>query len=87
VRVIIEKQRVLKRKGDRPDWIFRWDGDGYIYRGKKHTYRLFFEGLHSYKPVWIGMLIINDKNSAWVTMEKEIRAESIELEGCKIVFE
>lgn len=85
---IMEKQNVtVKRKGKNKDWIFSWNDEhqALIYQKKDNIYRLFFENpALTYKPIWIGLLV--NRGTAWITYEKELKAESIELCGSTILF-
>lgn len=77
----------LTRK-DKPSWKFKWDDNfsGYVYKSsKRNIYRIFFDNCNQ-KPnydwatpdIWIGKLIKNrDGNYVWITIEKQIKAESI----------
>ena len=88
--MVVTKSLTLKRKGNRPDWVFVYDykEQGYVYHGRTHRYRLFFNPpAYSYKPFWIGMWAgVKNGRDIWVTIEHEIYAQEIEFLGSKIVF-
>ena len=70
-----------------PHWDFTYSEEhqGLVYQARKYTYKLFFEDpAHSIKPIWIGMLV--PKGTAWVTVEKEIKASHITFCGSKVFF-
>ena len=78
-------QIVLERYNS-PNWIFTFDQehDGFIYKGRKYLYKLFFESpANNCKPFWIGQLM---ENRIWVTAEKEIKARRLSFFGSHIVF-
>jgi hypothetical protein len=82
----MEKEIILHRKNE-PPWKFSYKREyqGYICKQRKYIYKLFVEDFSiAIKPIWIGLLTPDEK--AWVTIEKEIKADYIEFIGCKIVF-
>ena len=91
--MIANKELVLVRKDEKPNWVFRYDSEEgkYIHEGTKNTYALFFsDPVANYKPFWIGMKApMNDKNSnvyTWVTVEYEIGADHIDFLGSRLSF-
>ncbi len=79
--------RIVLERYKSPNWIFRFDKehDGYIYKGRKYLYKLFFENpVKNRKPFWIGQLL---ENHVWITAEKEIKAKRISFLGSHIDFQ
>ena len=83
-----EKELVLVRKGNLPDWTFVYDPEyrAYIHKtSHDNIYRLFFsDPTQNYKPFWIGLLA--EKPNLWVSVEHEIKADYIDFLGSRLIF-
>ncbi|MBU0991545.1 MAG: hypothetical protein KJ737_03535 [Proteobacteria bacterium] len=79
-------EKIVLERYNSPSWVFRFDQehDGYIYKGRKYLYKLFFESPRQrYKPFWIGQRV---DSHVWVTVVKEIKAKRIKFIGSHIDF-
>lgn len=74
-----EEYPLVVHRTNGPPWIFAWDEelDGYVYRGKKHTYKIMFPGGDLFPQIWIGRLVRTNRGKGWITIEREIGATSI----------
>ena len=85
LRKTMENEIIVERY-DSPSWKFRFSKEygGFVYVGRKHVYKLFFEDpTTTSKPFWIGQRVGED---AWVTAEKEIKARRSNFVGSHIDF-
>ena len=72
---------VVNRENARP-WVFTKTSAGfYECKQRKHTYRLMFDS-QEINPIWVGLIL----DRAIVTVEKEIRAVSVDLAFGSYIF-
>ena len=77
---------VTLTRRNKPLWEFFWNNryNGYVHVTKNKTvYKIFFDNCvnpseHGLEPdIWIGKLLLKNKEQFWVTCEKEIKAENL----------
>jgi len=72
----MDKEPLIVHRKKGPAWNFEWSAEynGYVCRGAKHLYKIFFPCGGELMPhIWIGLLV----NNGWVTWERELGAVNI----------